>query len=179
MSLQRITFSGENLDPVEIALYQKDLEQSLRNYYSNRSQGFELRFDHYSIMEIASELELRLQEVDRSGIFSLLAAIEAAFRVDYLQRVYARKKDQFSRACRSLYNQKGTRASLEDDILGLWLSYSNVAPRVIADLRGAFKFRHWIAHGRYWTPKFGRRYDFDGVYILAEAVFNNFPMSGK
>ena len=71
MRLQRITFSGEKLDPVEIALYQKDLEQSLRNYYSNRSQGFELRFNHYSIMAIESELEFRLQEVDRAGVFSL------------------------------------------------------------------------------------------------------------
>ena len=41
--------------------------------------------------------------------------------------------------------------------------------RLIGDVRGAFKFRHWVAHGRYWVAKLGRKYDFAYVHLLASA----------
>jgi len=47
---------------------------------------------------------------------------------------------------------------------------------MIGELRGAFKFRHWLAHGSYWPPKLGRRYDFTFVYSLADDVLNAFPL---
>ena len=43
------------------------------------------------------------------------------------------------------------------------------------DLKGAFKFRHWLAHGRYWDPNLGRKkYDFQSLYALAEEFFECF-----
>ena len=47
---------------------------------------------------------------------SLLAAVEAAFRIDYLQRCYQRKKDGVSRQFWEIYKEKETRASLEDEL---------------------------------------------------------------
>ena len=48
--------------------------------------------------------------------------------------------------------------------------------KLIGDLRGAFRFRHWLAHGRYWNPKLGQKYDFVSVYSLAANVLGDFPL---
>ena len=106
------------------------------------------------------ELGNRLAELDRNTTMSLLAA-EAAFRIDYLQRCYQRKKDWVSRQVSgNLQREKGSRVSLEDEIFEVWKSNTSGSNKLISDLRGAFKFRHWMAHGRYWTPKLGQKYDY-------------------
>jgi len=45
---------------------------------------------------------------------------------------------------------------------------------LIGELKGAFRFRHWLAHGRYFQP--GRKYDYRGLYVLAINVLTNFPL---
>jgi len=37
---------------------------------------------------------------------------------------------------------------------------------LISELRSVFKFRHWLAHGRFW--QIGRKYDFQTLYLLAD-----------
>jgi hypothetical protein len=46
---------------------------------------------------------------------------------------------------------------------------------LIDDLIGAFGYRNWLAHGRYWIPKLGRKYDYESVYKPAEDILGNFP----
>jgi hypothetical protein len=79
---------------------------------------------------------------------------------------------------RKIHTQKGSRASLEEEILPAWRKYTDVASGVISDLRGALKYRHWLAHGRYWVPKLGRKYEYHDIYALAHAVFAAFPLEG-
>ena len=43
---------------------------------------------------------------------SILAALEAAFRMDFLQRCYKRQKDSLSRSFRTLYQNKGQHVLL-------------------------------------------------------------------
>lgn len=38
---------------------------------------------------------------------------------------------------------------------------------LLGELAGAFRYRHWLAHGRYWQPKLGRKYDYLSVFGLA------------
>jgi len=64
-----------------------------------------------------------------------------------------------------------------DDILEGWKRYTSASSSLIGDLRGAFKFRHWLAHGRYWTPRFGRKYDFDSVRLMAEGIVAGFQFA--
>jgi hypothetical protein len=104
--------------------------------------------------------------------------VEAAFRIDYLQRCYQREKDGISRAFRSLHKRRRARAHLEEEILEIWKQHTTGAATLISDLRAAFNFRHWLAHGRYWEPKFGRKYDYVSIYTLAANVFENFPLVG-
>lgn len=163
----------------EIANYYNDSEASLRLYFSDKNPSFENRFLDYSVEELSAELNSRFDELERSTSLSLLAALEAMFRIDYKERVKKRKKDRLSKALRELFKSKELKASLEDDIFNVWLENTSVKPQLIEDLKGAFKYRHWLAHGRYWTPKMGKpNYDYFGLYQLAENILNSFPFEG-
>jgi hypothetical protein len=167
----RVAFSSQHLSIDEIVSHHQDVELSLTHYFSHVSHQYTIHFERYS----KEKLRFRLSENDKSTIFTLLATVEAAFRIDYLQRSYQRKKDRLSKACRELHQQKGSHASLEEDILSAWKEHTSVPANLIGDLWSAFKYRHWLAHGRYWVPKLGQKYDYDSIYGLTEIVFKSFP----
>lgn len=173
----RVMFSKECPDIQELALYYDDVGKSLRLYFSPHSQSYELRFDGYSRVEIESELSERLAELEMESGLAVLSAVEAAFRVDYLQRCYLRRKDIVSRAFRPLHRRKETRVSLEDELFEIWNQHLPDTSRLIADLRRAFRFRHWLAHGRYWVPRF-QTFDYLTLYSLADNVLRSFPLVG-
>jgi hypothetical protein len=170
-----VHFSSDHPVLPEIAAHHQDVESSLTLYFSVSSPSYPVRFDGYTTSEVSGELGKRLGEVDLTSSLTVLASVEAAFRIDYLKRCYRKGKDPVSRAFRDIYKEKRQHASLEDEILEAWINNSSVARSVIGDLRGAFRFRHWLAHGRYWTPKLGRRYDFDDVFALADLTLRSFP----
>jgi hypothetical protein len=172
--MAKVSFSGENLGLDEIANHHNDITDALSLFFSSASPAFLSRFAGWSNPEVHAELERRKAELDLNSTMNLLASIEAAFRVDYLQRCYQKKKDSLSYNFRDIYKEKGSRASLEDDILGAWKVHRPDCAQIVGALRGAFKFRHWMAHGRYWKPKLGQNYDFTSVYELSLATFSNF-----
>jgi hypothetical protein len=174
----RVRFSGNHLGLPEVAAHHKDLESSLTLYFSTRSPSYLSRFVGYTGTEVTDELLARLDEADLTSALTVLAAVEAVFRIDYLQRCYRRAKDPLSRAFRDIYKSKQQQASLEDEIFEAWINNSSGASSIIGELRGAFKFRHWLAHGRYWTPKLGRRYDFSDVFALADLALRSLPFHG-
>ena len=100
----------------------------------------------------------------------VLAAIEAMFRVDFDRRCRARKRDPLSQRFRSIKKAKGERISLDGDILESWRDAGSLPVSLISDIRGAMKLRNWLAHGRYWTAKLGRRYAFVDLVTLADAL---------
>jgi hypothetical protein len=168
---RRVRFSRRHLSPEDIAGHHRDLQEALRIYYQPGHDGFDLRFRGYT----AADLDRELDEVDVGSSFTLMAAVEASFRIDYLQRAYLKRKDPVSRAFRVLHKRRGAGVSLEDDILDVWKAHVNQT-RLIGDLRAALGFRHWIAHGKYWEPKLGRAYNFANIYDLAKAVRTGFPL---
>lgn len=101
---------------------------------------------------------------------TVLASIEATLRVDYLQRCYRRGRDQLSRSFRYLYQTKGKEVSLLNDLLDIWKIHGRMTQRLAGDIRSAFGYRHWLAHGRYYVANLGRVYDFASVYNLAREV---------
>jgi hypothetical protein len=175
---RRVSFSGRNLPIHEIANHQLDIEAALRQYFSRTSPRFTDRFVGYTEEEVKIELDNRLEESKLTACLSLLASVEAAFRIDYLQRSYQKDKEPISKALRAVYSSKGKNASLEDDILGNWVPFLDKGKALVGELRGAFRFRHWLAHGRYWQPKLGRRYDFDDLYVLTQETFSIVPFFG-
>ena len=172
MSHRRVSLSQQNLTPDEIAEHWTIMQFALRQLYQHPPSWLREQFADEPQAAMLEHRRQQLSEADREVSLTLLASIEAALRVDFLERVYLRKKDPLSRAYRRMHQVKGARASLEDDILPLWLALSSVSPMLIGELRGAFKYRHWLAHGRYWVARLGRRYDFDSIYILADALIS-------
>ena len=107
---KKVSFSGQNLSLAQAALHHDDVESSLRLYLSNASPSYAVRFTGYRTDDVTVELRDRLLELDRNSTMSLLSAVEAAFRIDYLQRCYRRGKDDVSRRFREIYGERGTRA---------------------------------------------------------------------
>lgn len=166
-----------SLTIVEIAEYHNDVVDSLKLYFSEISPSFSTRFFGRSPAEVASELAARIEETDRRSAFFILTALDAAFRADYLRRCQNKRKDPLSRALRVIYKIRSENASLDEHIFETWKEKSFApGPRLIGELRGAFKFRHWLAHGRCGEPKLGRKYDFNFVYSLADDVLSAFEL---
>jgi len=161
---------------VSIAEYHTDAEASLRSYFSPTSPNFPARFVGYLESEVSTELAQRLSETDMRSALVVMARIEAAFRIDYQQRAQKKQPDPVSIEFRKLYKRRGERVRLDEDIWETWRA--NVADPVtrslISNLRSVFKFRHWLAHGRYWPV--GRKYDFQVIYTLADAALQSFPL---
>ena len=173
---KKVSFSGKNLSLADAALHHNDTDGALTLFFSTASPSYPVRFAGYKPDEVREELGDRLIELDHNTTMSLLAAVEAAFRIDYLQRCYQKKKDGVSRQFWEIYKVRETRASLEDDIFEVWKNNTSGNTKLISELRGAFKFRHWMAHGRYWTPKLGQKYDYLSVYPLALQALSSFPL---
>lgn len=159
----------------EIAVYYKDSEAALRLFFSLDNPRVE-QFLGSTPEELDMKLNERIEELGRLASLSLLATLEALFRTDYKERIKKRKKDCLSKALKKIHNIKATKASLEDDILQAWKENTNDSSQLISHLKGAYKYRHWLAHGRYWSPKMGRPdYDYSEIYQLVETTINSFP----
>lgn len=135
-----------------------------------------IKFIGYSKEELSIEFKQRMEELDKTSSLTVLSALEASFRIDYLKRCYQKEKDALSRIMREIYKKKGHHVSLEDDIFDTWKKYYPKSKNMISELLGAFKYRHWLAHGRYWEPKLGRKYDYHYIYALAEQIDNTLPL---
>lgn len=171
---KKVSFSSQNLSIEEIAYYKQDLEKAIRLYYKSYSE-YE-KFYTYSIENIDEEKSLRLQELELNAIFMLLSSIEALFRIDFNIRVNQKFKDELSKEFRNIYKTKQSRVSLEEDILNIWQTHFRELKLIISEYKSTLHYRHWLAHGRYWEPKLGRKYDFDSIYILANNIINNLPL---
>jgi uncharacterized protein YutE (UPF0331/DUF86 family) len=178
MPRRRVTFPTQSFSLFDVAAYHRDTDASLRVYFADVHPKFSIRFTGYLLEEVIDELTDRLDETDRRSSLAVLSHVEAAFRVDYLQRCQKRKRDSLSKVFRVMYKNRGISVRLEDDIFEAWRRAHPLTAQLISELRGAFKFRHWLAHGSYWTPKLGRKYDYQSIYALADSALASFPLFG-
>lgn len=170
---KRIPISHDYPKAYELAAHYALVVEAIHLHHSESNPEFADRFEQWTRAEIRFERDKMLYEADAASVMMMLASIEAAFRVDYLLRCYERKKDSLSRELRNLHQSKGQWASFSDDLLEVWRSHGTMPARLIGDIRGAFGYRHWLAHGRYYDVKLGRQYDFGFVYDLAQDVETN------
>ncbi|MCY2925195.1 MAG: hypothetical protein NT031_07105 [Planctomycetota bacterium] len=113
--------------------------------------------------EVEDVFQSHRDELDYVAMLDLMAAAEATVRLDYFDRVVSRSKapplvsKRFSKIDRSL--RRNERPDLEGDILDTWQDLVSGTKVPVRDFKGALTLRHWLAHGRYWHPKIGRRQD--------------------
>jgi len=168
----KVSLSNQALTLPEVARHYSAVSAATRDFFANA--------DHVALskhpglagyvgLSIAAIRTNVLTEIDHNSSLAALSCVEAEIRIDYLSRVYNKERDRMSRALRAIHKARQGRARLEADLLLCWRNNSDVSKVLINELIGAFNYRNWLAHGRYWTPKFGRRYDFLAVYLIADA----------
>jgi hypothetical protein len=155
----------------DLANYHRDADASLRLYFSVINPDFVAIFAGERPAEVFEKLADRIHETDLRSALAVMAGVEAAFRLDYQWRRNAKKPDAVSIAFR---RHRRTNVRLDEDIWETWkINYPNLGP-LISQLRSAIRFRHWLAHGRYWQA--GQKYDYQAVYFLAQTVLATFPL---
>ena len=126
-----------------------------------------------------SELFRRYElELDLGACLILMAATEAALRIDFNHRVSKKLKDALSRNFRDIKRRRGEKIRLDEDILTPWCALASSTQRAVSEFRGALRLRDWLAHGRYWNAKLGRQYDSQDIFNLSAAVLRaaNLPI---
>lgn len=90
--VKRVHFSNAHLEFYDIVTHHLDTTFSLKRYFMYTDTRCDRRFLGYTADEMAIELSARIDELSHTPSLSLLAALEAAFRIDYLQRNAKKKK---------------------------------------------------------------------------------------
>lgn len=158
----------------EIEDWFEDTNAALRLFYLQQNPTFQVRFTGYTQGEVGAELDSRLDETDALTAFTLLTAAEAALRTDFVLRCIQNRSDPLSKHFVGLHGANGLRVSLEA-ILDGWKTHASIQAHLIAQIKGAFKYRHWIAHGRYRVPTLGQTYDYFAIQQIV-AIVAGFPL---
>ncbi|HHH54062.1 MAG TPA: hypothetical protein ENK91_10415 [Bacteroidetes bacterium] len=162
----------------EIYLYYQTSNNSLIFYRDNiiKEKINDRNYTALTKNELIEAFVSHIDELEKTVSMSILSNVEAGFRIDYVIRKKKRLKDPVSRKFRELFKVKAEKVSLEKEILTIWKEEHTEFKGIISDFIGALKYRHWLAHGRYWTPKLGRIYDFATIYTIAEKIYANLPL---
>ena len=137
------------------------------------------RFVGMTVSEIDGYYSDKRQELDWVTCLELLAATEAALRVDFHIRVDKRLKDLLTRRFREVrkkHKKRPLQIRLVEGILDSWGDVEPDKKTVIGEFKGALKLRHWLAHGRYWTPMLGRTYDPMDIYQVSSNLLTSFGL---
>ena len=176
---KRLPLSIQILNLQDIADHYNDIETALKYYYdsiiSGQNKSIPEKFFSYSKEELYEERNKRIEELDKTSSLTLLASLEARFKIDYKNRGERKVKDDLSREFRKIYKQHAEHVSLIN-ILELWKKHEPDKKKLISDFIGALNYRHWLAHGRYYDPKLGRKYDFADIYFLAIDLHNTLSL---
>jgi len=167
----------ESLELIEISDHFEDSDKAIRLFFDSiKNKKINVnKYMYFTFSELNDVLNKRIVELEKTSSLTLLSLVESRFRTDYINRVTNKYKDNVSKDIRILYKQKGTRVSLEDDILEIWKINTSGSAHIISELKGIFKYRHWLAHGRYWNPKLGsNKYDYLSIYSLTFTIINHF-----
>lgn len=152
-----------------ITVSKRDILVALSN-----NQPIPDKYFGYTIKGIYEEFDNLLKEHERIGILQFVSSAEACFRIDFYKRVYQKRKDSVSRAFRRIYQNKGDKVRLREDILKAWDS-NGLHGKGLSDFYRLLDFRHWMAHGRYWTLKVGIEPDYTGTFLTIENLLNKLP----
>lgn len=169
---------------------EKASAEAIMDYYDAALSALKLKFERqHAVLKYstASEREnlfesARLELSIEAG-FMLLAYVESLFRSDFVLRIENRKwKDSLTSYYRKTYNPslRPYQYSLDSIFYG-WRHESQECDKkmgdIIANLPQYFKYRNWIAHGRYWVfdeQNYIRRYKFDSLCILVDEIHTCF-----
>lgn len=171
------TLSSQNLELKDILSYYNDMDEliskELRSYYNSQLDDEELK-------EIEAYFRKLFIELEYSVCFNIMSALEANFMVDYINRVKNnQQKCKLTEIFIKLHNKHNTKPPLWK-IFDSWKQCYPELKKIIGNniFKDAFEYRHWLAHGRYWEPKFTlSNYNVDILSDLFTDILKNFPFN--
>lgn len=124
-----------------------------------------------------------IQEADRLAALALFAALEAAFQLDYLDRVIGNHRPKPAKRLRramkdvaKALNTKRLPAPPLEALIDAWQvelghTSSLKTKERLGQLKGCYRYRNWLAHGRYWLLR-QSPVTYDDLFVLAAAVIS-------
>ncbi|RKZ48958.1 MAG: hypothetical protein DRR08_31340 [Candidatus Parabeggiatoa sp. nov. 2] len=120
--------SGEQLSLTKIWKWYEETEQAIDIYQQEVTHALvsgkcvSKTFSGMTRKDINPYFFQHKKELEQLVSLNLMASAEASLRLDYLRRVLRgrKKKNKIDKIFKDLYNQKGNRANLRDDILEMW-----------------------------------------------------------
>lgn len=165
--------SGNEQSFVGVYEYWQDARDGLRLLVDHKNSRN--RFLGMTPEEVQGFLIERQQELDYQSSLALLGSIEAILQLDFHCLVQNKLKDPLSREFRKLKKSIQRRISLEEHILKAWQTIYPETRPLFQPLSKAIKFRHWLAHGRYWLHR-SEKFNFYELYEIAELMQNSLPL---
>lgn len=174
MAKIKFDFSESPLSAKEILDYYTHVVSAIECKYSqDGNKNYTTDFLGYSEVKVKSEKNLLLKELSVEASLCLLSFIESRFRIDFIIRCQRRKKDSLSTDFRAIYNpaKRLYTYSLTDDIIENWKKNMPEQKDTFDRLVDAFKYRNWVAHGRYWHFKDNpNKFTFNAIWMLNEKI---------
>ena len=172
----RITFSNQEKDLAKAWSWYNDQKIALKSYRAEiinaarTSMPVQQKLKGLAPAELQQYFKENEIELEHLCSLDMVAATEALLRIDFYKKVYKKKKSVIAKSFRQLYKEKKDRISLEKDIIRVWQSMAAERKHDFSALIGLLKYRHWLAHGRYWKPKLEREYNAQISYHIARKV---------
>lgn len=168
---------------VDLLLYHTRMAEMVllhrRNYeVVTATQG---AFFGLSKAEYEDALERLRDELDQEVVLAMVASVEATLRMDFDARIKDKTRDPLRPMFKNLRDKYDQRVRL-DDIVDCWKEVAGKKPNVFARIGSLLKYRHWLAHGRYWSVKTGSAkdpqsaaFDISEFYDLLCGTVSDFP----
>jgi len=126
--------------------------------------------------EIEDAFAEQFEELDHQVTCALIASFEAAVCRDFRTRCKSRKT-AIGRKCKDLYKRKkqaDERVTFVE-VLDIWSGESK-KHKVTEELKKLYRFRHWLAHGRWFPQKSGLAHvDPERALEIGEEFFHAHP----
>jgi hypothetical protein len=108
---------------------------------------------YMSLNEISQYININERHLSESTCLKLISAFEGGIKYDAEKRT---RKKRIGKIFRSLYRRvksKGKKGAGLITIIDTWLDYHGIPYNQIGNVKGIIKYRHWLAHGKYWDKK--------------------------
>jgi hypothetical protein len=178
--MAKVSLSGSEKSIEDIWSWYEDQKEALRDFKNKITTAFLAsptsindKFISLTFDELNDYFDNSVEELEHLVALDIISATEGTLRADFFSRVFEKDKSNLGREFRDIYKQKGNKVSLEEDIIESWKTHVAESKSDFGSLIGLLHYRHWLAHGRYWTlNKKGRRYSADETYGIAESIFD-------
>ena len=136
----------------------------------NKSAHLFSRFVAYNKGKFDLMFDELTDELGRTACLNMLVATEAELRHDYDLRSRRRHKSKIGVRLRELFKTYEKRVKLEEQLLEAWKAEFPMEAPKFSKLKGAFKYRHWLAHGRGWVSPLDDQYTPERVFEVCRDV---------